>query len=210
MKPRKQGEKGEYQVWDWDEVDPRSLLGRLRSLPDPRRRQARVYPLAGLIAMLVLAAAAGESSLRGMWVWTVERWTMIGDHLGFWDVGKPPALTTVWKVMRKVDLEQLETVLAQWRGQELEVDEDVVAIDGKTLRGSKRYEETALQVVTAAGQDLKQILAQSPMQTGDWVTAALELLNTLPLEGKVVTMDAGMLHRSVAQAVVKKGGPTSD
>jgi hypothetical protein len=103
-----------------------------------------------------------------------------------------------------------QTVFAQWSGQELDAAEDVVAVDGKTLRGSKRYGETALQVVTAAGQDLKQILAQSQVEAGDWVATALEMLNTLSLERKVVTMDAGLLHRSVAQTVVKKGGPTSD
>jgi hypothetical protein len=94
MKAR-QREKGELDMWDWDEVEPRSLLVRLRSLPDPRRRPARVYALPGLIAMLVLAAAAGESSLRGMWLWAVERWQTISDRLGFWDVGRPPALGTV-------------------------------------------------------------------------------------------------------------------
>jgi len=162
------------------------------------------------MAMLVLAAAAGESSLRGMWVWCVERWETIGDQLGFWDVGRPPALGTVWKVMRKVDLEKLDTVIAEWSCQELEAEEGVVTIDGKTLRGSKRYEETALQIVTAAGQELKKVLAQSPVQKGNWVATALEILSTVSLEGKVVTMDAGLLHRSVAQTVVGKGGPTSD
>lgn len=196
-------------MWDWDEIDRRSLLGRLRAVPDPRRRQARVYPLPGLIAMLVLAAAAGESSLRGMWVWCVERWETIGDQLGFWDVGRPPALGTVWKVMGKVDLEKLDTVFAEWSCQELEAQEGAVTIDGKTLRGSKRYEETALQVVTAAGQDLKKVLGQSQVEKGDWIAAALEVLSTLPLERKVVTMDAGLLQRSVARTVVEKGGPIS-
>jgi hypothetical protein len=193
-------------MWDWDEVEARSLLGRLRSLPDPRRRQARVYPLPGLIAMLVMAAAAGESSLRGMWLWAVERWQTIGDSLGFWDVGRPPALTTVWKVLGKVDAEELEKVFGEWSGQELGAAEGVLTIDGKTLRGSRRYAETALQVVTAAGQELKKVVAQSQVQKGDWVAAALEVLSRLPLEGKVVSMDAGLLQRSVAQTVVKKGG----
>jgi hypothetical protein len=197
-------------MWDWDEVNPRSLLGRLRSFPDPRRRQARVYPLAGLIAMLVLAAAAGESSLRGMWLWAVERWETIGDGLGFWDVRRPPALVTVWTVMGNIDLDKLDTVLAEWSHEELGAEEDAVTIDGKTLRGSKRYGETGLQVVTAAGQDLKKVLAQSQVQEGDWVEAALKLLTSLSLEGKVVTMDAGLLHRSVAQTIVEKGGPISD
>jgi DDE_Tnp_1-associated len=169
-------------MWDWDEVEARSLLGRLRSLADPRRRQARVYPLPGLIAMLVMAAAAGESSLRGMWLWAVERWQTIGDSLGFWDVGRPPALTTVWKVLGKVDAEELGKVFAEWSGQELDAAEGMVTIDGKTLRGSRRYAETALQVVTAAGQEMKKVLAQSQVQKGDWVAAALEVLSSLPLE----------------------------
>ena len=84
-----------------------------------------------------------------------------------------------------------------------------MTIDGKTLRGSRREGETALQVVTAAGQDLKRVVAQSQVQKGAWVAAALELLSGLPLEGKVVTMDAGLLQRSVAQTVVKKGGRIS-
>lgn len=196
-------------MWDWGEVDPRSLLGRLRSVPDPRRRQARVYPLAGMIAMLVLAAAAGESSLRGMWLWAVERWETIGDSLGFWDVGRPPGLVTVWKVMGKIDLDKLDKVLAEWSRQELGAEEDAVTIDGKTLRGSRREGEGALQVVTAAGQDLKKVLAQSQVHKGDWVATALEILSSASLEGKVVTMDAGLLHRSVAQTVVKKGGHIS-
>lgn len=196
-------------MWDWDEVEPRSLLGRLRSMPDPRRRQARVYPLAGLIAMLVLAAAAGESSLRGMWLWAVERWQTIGERLGLGDVGRPPALTTVWKVMSKVDREELEKVLAAWSGEELAAAEGMVTIDGKTLRGSRRYAETALQVVTAAGQEVKKVVAQSQVAEGDWVAAAVEVLSRLPLEGKVVTLDAGLLQRSVAQTVVEKRGPIS-
>ncbi|MFN2183679.1 MAG: transposase family protein [Anaerolineae bacterium] len=209
MQAQEQGEKGEHHMWDWDEVDPRSLLGRLCSVPDPRRRQARVYAVPGLIAMLVLAAAAGESSLRGMWLWGVERWETIGDRLGFWDVRRPPALGTVWKVMGKIDLEKLDTVFAEWSCQELDAEDRVVTIDGKTLRGSRREGETALQVVTAAGQDLKRVVAQSQVQKGAWVAAALEVLSGLPLEGKVVTMDAGLLQRSVAQTVVKKGGRIS-
>ena len=195
-------------MWDWDEVNPRSLLGRLRSFPDPRRRQARVYPLAGLIAMLVLAAA-GESSLRGMWLWAVERWETSGDSLGFWDVRRPPALVTVWTVMGNIDLDKLDAIFAEWSCEELGAEEDAVTIDGKTLRGSRRAGETALQVVTAAGQDLKKVLSQSQVQQGDWIEASLRVLSTLPLERKVVTMDAGLLQRSVAHTIVEKGGPTS-
>jgi hypothetical protein len=44
--------------------DPDSLLGRLQTLPDPRRRQGRHYPLASLLGLLILAALHGESLFK--------------------------------------------------------------------------------------------------------------------------------------------------
>jgi|GEM_PF-2771465 hypothetical protein len=32
------------------------LIACLRDIPDPRRRQGRIYPLAGILMMLILAA----------------------------------------------------------------------------------------------------------------------------------------------------------
>jgi hypothetical protein len=195
-------------MWDWDCVHPQSLLGRLRRVPDPRRRQARVYPLPGILAMLVLAAAHGESSLRGMWVWATARWESLAEALGFWDVRRPPALTTVWNVLGNVDEAALEAALLDWVVEGPGAAERAPSIDGKHLRGSKRHGEAALQVVTVVGQTLKQVLGQERVSEGDAVAAALEVLRTLPLEGKVVSMDAGTLQRAVAETIVEKKGPT--
>ncbi|MCS7261563.1 MAG: transposase family protein [Anaerolineae bacterium] len=41
----------------------KSLLDYLRTVPDPRQAQGRRYPLAGLLAVLILAALQEESSL---------------------------------------------------------------------------------------------------------------------------------------------------
>jgi hypothetical protein len=50
------------------DVAQESLLGRLQTLPDPRHRQGRRYPLAALLGLLVLGALHGETSLRGIWL----------------------------------------------------------------------------------------------------------------------------------------------
>ncbi len=75
---------------------PQSLLGLLAQLPDPRRRQGRMYPLSGILGMLVLAALNGEGSLRGMWLWVRAHWSDLADALGFFGLSRPPALSTVW------------------------------------------------------------------------------------------------------------------
>lgn len=194
-------------MWEWERVHPESLLGRLRTLADPRRRQARIYPLASIIAVLVLAAANGESSLRGMWLWAKARWEGLADELGFWDVSRPPALTTIWNVLGQLDEKALEAVLTGWVVEGPAGEERALSIDGKHLRGSKRQREAALEVVTVAGQTLRQVLGQVRVSEGDTLEATLEVLRALPLTGKVVSMDAGTLQRAVAETVVEKGGP---
>ena len=47
----------------------RSLLAVLAAVADPRGRQGRRYPIQSLLAVLILAAINGQSSLRGMWLW---------------------------------------------------------------------------------------------------------------------------------------------
>jgi hypothetical protein len=42
----------------------KSLKAYIERIPDFRRRQGRIYPLTGLLMMLILAAVNGESSLR--------------------------------------------------------------------------------------------------------------------------------------------------
>lgn len=80
-------------------------------------------------------------------------------------------------------------------------------VDGKLLRGSKRWRgEEALVVVTMAGQALRGIVAQRHVEGGDELAAALELLEEVSLEGKIVSADAGRLKTPCVQKVVEKGG----
>jgi len=63
-----------------------------------------------------------------------------------------------------------------------------------------------LQVLTIAGQALRGIVGQRKVEGGDELTAALELLEEVPIEGKMVSADAGILKAPFVQKVVEKGG----
>ena len=102
----------------------------------------------------------------------------------------------------------VELSQALYVGRQAEAD-DAYTVDGKVLRGSRRAAEPALQVVTAAGQDYRRILAQGAVEAGDSVDAAIQLLLGMPLEGKIVSLDAGLLQREVVKTIDGKGGPTS-
>jgi len=51
------------------------------------------------------------------------------------------------------------------------------------------------------------VLAQRRMEGEDELAAALALLEEVPVAGKAVSVDAGILKAAFAQKVVEKGGP---
>jgi len=158
--------------------------------------------------MLNLGALHGEKSLRGMWMWGCKHWESIKRPLAFVGNKRPPVYGTVWYVVSALQSDALDLALQEWTqswsGEQIRS----VSVDGKVLRGSRRTnpEQDALQVLTAVGHELKVVLGQRGVHNGDLVGAAVELLRGMPLRGKVVTADAGLLYRPVVEAILAGGG----
>lgn len=185
------------------EAQKGSVMNRLGTVQDPRRREGKRYRLPGVIGMLLLAALHGENSLRGMWLWGCAQWERICGPLDLWGTAGPPAYATVWELMARIDAEELSKALC------VEGDEEAISVDGKVLRGSRRATEPALQVVTAAGHTYHEILGQVEAEEGNCVEATIALLSEVSLENRIVSLDAGLLQRSVVKTIEEKGGPTS-
>lgn len=125
------------------------------------------------------------------------------QRLGVLGLPNPPALTTVWYVLQRVDAERLGRALSAWAGREGEA----LSADGKHLRGSRRKGERALQVLALAGQKGGEVLSQRSVEKGDERAAAIALLSEVLQEGQVVSLDAGLMKRPVVKVVVKKAEP---
>ena len=82
-----------------------------------------------------------------------------------------------------------------------------VALDGKTLRGSKKHGAPGMHLLSALAHHVGVTLAQHAVddKTNE-ITAVETLLHQLVLEGRVMTMDALLTQRQVAQTIVDKGG----
>jgi len=178
-------------------VHPNSLFARISRITDPRYPQWRIYPLNKMLALLILAALCGESSLRGMWLWAVNRWEAIKKIM---DLPKrPPALSTLWYILQRVNKQQLAEALGT-EGSDKEV-----SVDGKSLRGSKRKGKEALGVVTACGQRMKEVMYLG-IEGGDEIEAAMRVLMEIDLDGKIITLDAKLTQREILNHIVEEGG----
>jgi hypothetical protein len=140
-----------------------------------------------------------------MWLWARARQDDLLTHpaLGLRAVRRIPRLATCWSAVRTTPAGELERALAPLLSAERDL-----ALDGKWLRGSKRDATDALRVVTRAGVTAGQVWAQRAVPDGDEWAAALALLEAFPLEGKVISADAGLLRPPFVQKVVEKKGGT--
>lgn len=184
---------------------PDSFLGCLAALPDPRRRQGRRYPLPAILGLVLLGMLHGRDSLRGGWVWARQHWGLLWRPLG----GRSPhfpAYNTVRTLLLTLDADDVDRRLRPWLERLLDHPLGGVSADGKVLRGSKRDELPALHVVSLVAHDCASILAQRQALDGDEVAALLALLSEVPLAGRTISMDAGLLSGTVTQVITRQEG----
>lgn len=188
-----------------------SLLDALRAVPDHRYPRGRRHPLPAVLALAVVAMLCDRDSLRGIARWGREQGADIAATLGFTRT-QTPCLATLHRVFRGLDATAFERAVSAWvaaaagaTGAAIPL--TAIAVDGKTLRGSRGAGLPAVQLLSAFGHELGTTLAQVPIDpTAGEQAAAPALLAEVVLTGRVVTLDALHTQRATAALIVAKGG----
>lgn len=98
-------------------------------------------------------------------------------------------------------------MLREWISRTVGIVEGVIALDGKTLRGSKDGPNTALHMVSAYATALGVSLGQEGSAgKGNELAAIKALLDRLVLKGCILTLDALGCQTEVAEKIVAQGG----
>jgi predicted transposase YbfD/YdcC len=188
------------------------LLDLLAEIPDFRQAQGRRHPLSAILALSVAAMLCGYRSYSAIAEWGRNYGTEVLRALGFTHDTSPCA-ATLNTVLRGLDTEAVERVLATWAEGVLAATAAVpealeaIAIDGKSLRGTRRHRAPGAHLLSALGHRLGLTLGQQAVadKTNE-IGAIGEVLRALVLENRVITMDALLTQRDVAQTIVAGGG----
>jgi predicted transposase YbfD/YdcC len=82
-----------------------------------------------------------------------------------------------------------------------------VAVDGKSLRGSRRQGAQDAHLLSAVSHRLGVVLSQVAVDDkSNEITAMQELLTTLVLEGRLITGDALLTQQEAARTITTDGG----
>jgi hypothetical protein len=191
-----------------------SLAAALASVPDPRRPYGwrPEYPPIALGALLQLSVAAlvcGARSLYAIAQWGRERREDDPEllvALGL-PAGRSPCVATLHRVFKGLDVAVFERVLGQWLAESGVEADDPLALDGKTLRGIHGEDIPGAHLVAAYSHRAGAVVGQlRSAGKGHELGAAKRLLGEVPLAGRLVTADALLTQRDIAERIVGGGG----
>ena len=181
-----------------------TLWEGLECVADRRTRKGRRYGLASILMLSLAAMLAGANDLLAIHRFGTRLSPKALAALGM-TRGRAPAHATLHYVFRGLAAADLEQALRglvrapNGLGQ--------VAIDGKTLRGSRQAHSPGVHMLQAFSTRLSAMVGSLvvPPDSGEMVEA-LALLKSLPLaEGDVVSGDAAFAYGPVAEAIRAKG-----
>lgn len=182
-----------------------SLIELLGELKDPRDRRGVQYPLVPVLALCLVAILAGHTSLAAIAQFGRLRRHRLGHALGF-KSGKMPAATTLSLLLRDLDPDHLDRLIGAWLAGRHAAGWDHIAVDGKTLRGSRDGGVPGTHLLAAYAPQAAAVVGQMRVEaTTNEHKAALRLLGVLPpLAGAVITADAMFTHRDFCERVLDR------
>jgi hypothetical protein len=181
------------------------LIQAFSILPDPRTGPAQRHDLKEMIVMTLSAVLCGADNWVDVAEWASDNQDWLKKYLVL-EQGTP-SHDTFGRVFRLLDAEVFEQCFRRWiRGIAGNV-KGVIALDGKTLCGSRDGANTALHMVSAFATESGLCLGQEGTRgKGHEIVAIKALLEALTLKDCTVTIDAIGCQKEIAEKIVGQGG----
>lgn len=190
--------------------DIESLFEVLGKVADPRQRRGIRHRKRSLLAISVAAVVSGARSFEAMAQWArqctqAERRRLRcrrNPHTCRLEVPSEPTLR---RFLQSIDAEAVDAAISPWLVTLSLRDADAVALDGKTLRGARRTDQSQVHLLSLVVQSSGITIAQREVgsKTNE-IPIAPQLLHPVPLRGKCVTADALHTQQELARYVVEE------
>jgi predicted transposase YbfD/YdcC len=116
-----------------------------------------------------------------------------------------PDSDTFRRVFELINPDELAICLTEWVAGERQRPKSI-GIDGKTIRGSGNTNHRAYHVVSAWANEYGITLGQVAVdEKSNEITAIPQLLESIDIQGAVVTIDAMGCQRAIAEKIIDKG-----
>lgn len=178
-----------------------SLVDTFSELTDPRVNRQRRHLLIDIVVIATLAVMANADTWKDIYLWGEANQAWLETFLAL--PNGIPSRDTLRRTISRIDPDQFQRAFLRWLRCLKKRIQGVVAIDGKTLRGSKHGDENPLHIVSAWASEQHLTLGQRTVDgKSNEITAIPALLATLALKGAIVTIDAMGCQKQIAAQIV--------
>jgi predicted transposase YbfD/YdcC len=186
-------------------VGPADLLAVFERVADPRKRRGRRHRLAVLLTLATCAVLAGARSFAAIGEWAADAGEAVAGPLG---IARVPDESTFRRVFATLDADALDETVGAWAAAAATPPKDGrrVAVDGKTLRGSRTGDTAGRHLLAALDHTRAVVLAQRAVDAKtNEIPMLRDLLASLDLAATVVTADALHTQHDTAAWLVERG-----
>jgi predicted transposase YbfD/YdcC len=186
-----------------------SLYTYFQRVTDTRKPKGKLYALAHLLVLMMLAKLAGEDRPSGMADWVAHRIEQLHEMKVVPKARAPSHMTYRRVLQDTLQPEELEELIRQYQQNHLEDGEEVVfSMDGKTIKGTIPGGElrgTHLLSIFVPQQGLVLVEAEVDRKENEIVVAP-KILQQVNLSGAIVIGDAMHAQRQASAQIVEAGG----
>ena len=184
-----------------------TLFKSLYGISDPRKKRGIRHDFHSILKLVILGFCCRLVCIEHIVEFAGQCWGKIKEPLGF-KRDAPPDATTIGRVLKRIDREELEEVFRDWVSTKLSEEIDA-SVDGKALRNVCDEKGNPIYMVNVFAHDVQMVLAQSeiPKKRGESTTlkSILEGLFDKYPGLRLLTGDAAFNGRDLCKEIARLG-----
>jgi predicted transposase YbfD/YdcC len=189
--------------------DLNSLYAYLLRVKDTRKAKGKIYPLATILVLILLAKLAGEDSPSGITEWVKHRVEQLVE-MKILAKERAPCHMTFRRVLQSIlPAEEMEKLIGEFHRSHLKTGAEIIfSMDGKALKGTILTGETrGTHLLSIFVPDQGLVLAEAEVDRKEnEIVVAPTILKQVNLSGAIVIADAMHTQRETSRQIIEAGG----
>ena len=181
----------------------KTLSQHFKELPDPRIDRRKAHSLHDILIIAICSMLCGAETFVDMEDFGLAKEDWFESFLDL--PNGIPSHDTFGRIFARLDPGRFMECFVEWtQGLREAVDEEIVAMDGKSLRRSMDRKRGPIHLVNAWTAANRLVLGQLKVaDKSNEITAIPALLRALELAGCIVTIDAMGCQKNVAKEIIE-------
>jgi len=181
------------------------LMSIFGTIDDPRSHINKLHNLVDILLIGIISVICGAETWEQMVEFSKSKEDFLRKFLKL--ENGIPSKDTINRLFSSIDSSQFETCFIDWVNSISELSKgQVIAIDGKTIRGAKQHgKKSPVHMVSAWANQSNLVLGQVRVnEKSNEITAIPELLENLLLEGNIITIDAMGTQTDISSKIIEE------